>query len=352
MTKTFTIIIVFVLSIFLVSCGKISKYYDNKGDTLLNEEKYRESIKFYNKALIYNRKNKEALHSLGRAYDNMGDFNIAIEYYSKSLDVDSLFALAYRSRGYARYKIQDYNNALEDYLISLDIDSCNATAYRNTGSIYKELCEYNKAREYIYASLKYEAYHWGIIDLLSTIEFDLGNYDSCISHCYKVIGHLTENQDSPYGTLGLVYNAIGLWDSSVMNLNRAIKINPGFASYYNNLGYSLIELSRYSDALKNYNIAIELDSLTPSFFTNKADLLYEIGKYHEAIENYNKSIELSKLYEGYSCGVCYNNRAWARKKIGDIKGYKEDIKIARQIGFPDNYKRYSNLESCFYKEDR
>jgi tetratricopeptide (TPR) repeat protein len=349
MAKSYFIIIPF-LSLILVSCSKISKYYDRKGDNLFNEERYSESIKAFNKALNFNPKNIDAFHSLGRVYENMGDYKTAIKYYSEALSIDTVFALAYRSRGFARYKIQDLNHALEDYLISLNIDSNNATAYQNAGAIYKELCEFEKAREFFYISLKYEPNHWGVIDNLAGIEFDLGNYDSCVSLCYKVIGHLTENRDSPYGTLGLAYTALGRWDSSVVNLNRAIELKPDFATYYNNRGYSLVPLKRYSEALMDYNKAISLDSLNPNVFLNKADLFYATSDYIKAIENYDKGISLSKLYDGYDCGVCYNNRAWAKRKSGDINGYEEDKRMAKALGYPENYNRFSNLESCFYKK--
>jgi tetratricopeptide (TPR) repeat protein len=144
--------------------------------------------------------------------------------------------------------------------------------------------------------------------------------------------------------LGLAYTALGRWDSSVVNLNRAIELKPDFATYYNNRGYSLVPLKRYSEALMDYNKSISLDSLNPSVFLNKADLFYDTSEYIKAIENYNKAIYLSKCFDGYDCGICYNNRAWAKRKSGDINGYEEDKKMAKALGYPENYNGFSNLE--------
>ncbi|HEX3007384.1 MAG TPA: hypothetical protein VHO90_07190, partial [Bacteroidales bacterium] len=68
--------------------------------------------------------------------------------------------------------------------------------------------------------------------------------------------------------------------------------------------------------------------------------------------NYNKAIELSLKYQGYSCGICYNNRGWTKKALGDIKGWQDDLKLAKENGYPDNYKSFSNLESCFYNDNK
>lgn len=350
--KDTSVILIFLVSMMMISCESLSKRYENKGDDFFTKEQYLNSIEFYKKSLRFDKNNIEANHSLGRAYDNLGDFKAAILYYSKAIEIDSLFALAYRSRGYARYKLGDFPKAINDYLIALTIDSNNATAYQNAGAIYKELCDYNKAREYFYASLKFEPKHWGVLDELANIEFDLGNYDSCLTISYRILGAPSDHPDGQYGRLGLVYNALHQWDSSIIYFNKAIELNSDFATYYNNRGNSLSYLKRYDEALIDYNKAIRLDSLNPSIYTNKADVYYNIKQYKNAIENYSKAISLSKLYEGYNCGISYNNRAWAKKKSGDIKGYEADIKSARDLGYPDNYKAYSNLESCFYNGEK
>lgn len=335
----------------MLSCGKNSKKYEKQGDEFYSKEQFSKSIEFYKKALEYDNKNKDAFHSLGRSYDNLDDFKSAIIYYSKALEIDTMFALAYRSRGYARYKLQDYNNALDDYLKSIKIDPNNATAYRNTGAIYKKLCNYEKAREYYYISLKYKPDHYGAIDDLATIEFDLGNYETSISLCYKVIGHLDTGQDSPFGTLGLAYLALEKWDSVIVNLTKALEYGP-WSHHYNNRGKAFVGKKEYVEALMDYNHAIKLDSLNPTFFLNRADLYYSTRKYIKALQDYDRSIELSAKYLGYNCGICYNNRAWTKKAIGDIKGYELDEQKAKKLGYPEKYKPFCNLESCFYYKDK
>ena len=109
-------------------------------------------------------------------------------------------------------------------------------------------------------------------------------------------------------------------------------------------------LGRFDEALEDYNKSKSLDTTNPNFFLNRADLYYNIADYEKAIDDYSKSISLSELYSGYNCGICYNNRAWARRKSGDMKGYEVDKAKAKELGYLDNYKRFSNLSSNFYGE--
>lgn len=336
----------------LISCGRISRNNIIKGDYYYENGFPANAIKYYKRAVFFNKSSKETYHSIGRVYEDLNLFTVAIENYSKAIEIDSLYALAYRSRGYSNFKIEKYNDALRDYLKSLKIEPNNASAYRNAASNFKELCEYSKAREYYYKSLELEPDYYGAIDDLAGIEFDLGNYDSCITLCYRVLGHLTEGKDSPYGTLGLAYTATQQYDSAVNVLTKAIFYNPDWSHYYNNRGYALAHLHQREKAILDYNLAIELDTLDPTYFLNRADSEYSLSNYANAIKDYNKAIELSKLYETYNCGVCYNNRAHAKRAVGDTEGYRQDLEMAKSLGYPENYKPFSNLESCYYNDNK
>ncbi len=323
--------------------------FEKKGDYYFDKGRLDKAIVCYNKALTLDKNNKTVIHSIGRIYEELGNYEKAIDFYSRSIEIDSNYIMAFRSRGYSLLKLERYQEALKDYLKSLSSEPKNASANRNVGFIYEQFCDYYNAKKYYYESLKYDSEYWRIIDDLANIEFDLGNYDSCINLCYKSIKHYKNFNARPYGTLGLAYIALNKWDSSVSCLTKAIEIRRDFASYFDNRGYALTSLKKYDEALEDFNSAIFLDSLNPTFYLNKADLYAAINKYPEALSNYDKSITLSKLYPDNDWGICYYNRAWTKKQMGDQQGYEIDTKIAKELGYPENYKRFSNLESCFYK---
>ncbi|HEX2934684.1 MAG TPA: tetratricopeptide repeat protein [Bacteroidales bacterium] len=254
--KNINYLVIIVFPLMMFSCGKYSEKYEKKGDLYFENKQYRESIESYLKAFRFNKKNKSALHSIGRAYERLDDYKNAIKYYTLALEVDSLYALAYRSRGFAEYKLKEYIKALSDYDKSIKIDSLNSTAFSNSGFIYENICEYDKAKLYYQKAIQVNPNDYSAMNKLAKLEFDLRNYDSSIILCNKVIGHYNDDPASPYGTLGLVYIAVQKWDSSVVNLTKAIELNPDWSHYYNNRGYALDGLQKYSLALNDYNKAI------------------------------------------------------------------------------------------------
>lgn len=337
--KSVNLIFLLLTLPLLFSCNKLSDRYEKKGDSCLKNNQLKESIDYFSKAIRLNKRNITALHSLGRIYDDLGENENAIKYYTLALEVDPSYALAYRSRGYIKYKLIDYSGAIDDYAKSLELDSLNSTAYSNSAAIYEKLNILDKARLYYYKAIKLDPNHFGDMASLADIEFDLKNYDSCFKFCRRVIGNLTENTDSPYGTLGLYYIANEKWDSAVVNLTIAIKLKPNWSHYYINRGYALAGLKKYSLSIIDFNKAIELDSLNSSSFVNRADSYYWLKEYQNAIKDYSKAIALSLKYNE-NPGICYHNRAFAKRAIGDIKGWETDKELAKESGYPDNYKQF------------
>ena len=147
----------------------------------------------------------------------------------------------------------------------------------------------------------------------------------------------------------MTYIATKQYDSAISVLNKAIFYKPDWSHYYNNRGYAYAYLDQREQAILDYNIAIKLDSTDPSFYANRADSKYFLSQFESAIKDYTKAIELSELIDGYNNGIYFNNRAYARRKIGDFDGYKKDKERAKSLGYPNNYKQFNNTESCFYK---
>jgi tetratricopeptide (TPR) repeat protein len=343
--KTSPLLSLLLILLILSSCDRISERQERKGDYYLKIKDRTKAISYYSKAIKFNNKNTTALHSLGRIYEDNGDYANAKILYSQAIDSDSTFALGYRSLGYIKYKLDDLSGAIEDYEKSIRLDSLNSTAFSNSAFIFEKLKNFNKARSFYYKAIKLNANHFGDMARLADLEFDLKNYDSCFILCRRVIGHLTENKDSPYGTLGLYYIVHEQWDSAIVNLNKAINLKPNWSHYYNNRGYSLAGQKKYSSAIKDYDKAIQLDSLNSSNVLNRADSYYLLGEFEKANRDYSKAIELSLRFKE-NPGICYYNRSSAKKAIGDINGMNQDLELAKQNGYPDNYQQFVDHDSA------
>ncbi|MCU4174869.1 tetratricopeptide repeat protein [Carboxylicivirga sp. N1Y90] len=331
---------------------ELSAGFERTAGDFFKDKDYDGAIYYYEISIEYDDQNITAIYSLGRCYEELENYEKAIKYYRDAIALNSNYAIALRSRGYSRYKIDDFDNAIEDYLRSLELEPKNTAALGNVGSIYEEKCDFEKARKYYYETLKYNPEHYGIMSSLASLEFDLGNYDVSIDLCYKVIGNLDFGKDAPHGTIALAYQATNKYDSAIVHLNKALEYAPNNEHYYNNKGYSLSILGNDIEAIKNYNRAISIDSTNPNCFLNRGDAKYNLHLYREAIEDYNQAILLSELYEGYNCGICFNNRGAAKHMIGDSIGFKRDFAIADSLGYPESYSSWTNLgaKADFYNK--
>jgi len=76
-------------------------------------------------------------------------------------------------------------------------------------------------------------------------------------------------------------------------LDKAIKLDPGYAKAYNRRGYVYIDLKQYDRALQDLDKAIELDPKNALAYTNRGIAYHSLEQYARAIQDYDKVLELS-----------------------------------------------------------
>ena len=142
--------------------------YNQLGWSNKNQQKYPQSIQFYEKALEI----KEKLHppnhhsftisynDLGSVYEKMEEYTKALLYYEQALDIEKTMsstdemsiASCFSKIGSVYEKIQDYSKALQFHQDALQIrQKINpptphlAYCYQNLASVYEKLGDYSEA---------------------------------------------------------------------------------------------------------------------------------------------------------------------------------------------------------------
>jgi len=85
----------------------------------------------------------------------------------------------------------------------------------------------------------------------------------------------------------------GLYDAAIMDFNKAIEMNPAFAVAYNNRGTVYSKKGLYDMAVKDFSKAIELNPGLAEAYSNRSAALNRQGLYDEAIQGSRKATELS-----------------------------------------------------------
>lgn len=98
---------------------------------------------------------------------------------------------------------------------------------------------------------------------------------------------------------------------------RAIAINPNYATAYSFYAVDLIGDGRLEEALEKINRAREIDPLSVVINTNRGMVLYRLRRYDEAIEQLLAAIEMNPnmLRAHWGLGLCYEQKGMYREAI-------------------------------------
>ncbi len=112
------------------------------------------------------------------------------------------------------------------------------------------------------------------------------------------------NKGASLAELGRHQDALACYD-------RAIEINPRYASAWYNKGAALGDLGRHQDALACYDRAIDINPRDAAAWSNKGPVLGKLGRHQEAIASYDRAIEINPRYV-----ETWYNKAAALARLG------------------------------------
>jgi tetratricopeptide (TPR) repeat protein len=104
------------------------------------------------------------------------------------------------------------------------------------------------------------------------------------------------------------------FDEAVKCFEKAITIEPDFATAYNNKGNAMYRLQDYQSALSWYDKAIVLEPSFTSAHNNRGCTLFKLECYDNAIAAYDKAISCDSNF-----APAYKNKGHALKQLGRLK---------------------------------
>jgi len=120
---------------------------------------------------------------------------------------------------------------------------------------------------------------------------------------------------------GDAYDDIQEYEKAIAEYNKAIEINPNYASAYYNRGCANAEMGQYSEAVADYDRALELRPNHFLAYYNRGLVYSRIGENEKAITDYNKAIQVdpddADAY--YSRGLAYNKKGEVAKGVSDLE---------------------------------
>jgi len=106
--------------------------------------------------------------------------------------------------------------------------------------------------------------------------------------------------------LGVSTMGIQKWDEAIAVFQKAVALNPDFASVYNQMGYAMRFAGDHQGAEEAFQKYIKLIPDDPNPYDSYAELLLTLGRYEESIENYRKALEQDKNFVFSHVGIATN----------------------------------------------
>jgi protein O-mannosyl-transferase len=119
----------------------------------------------------------------------------------------------------------------------------------------------------------------------------IGRREEAVVQLKKAL-ELNPNSYASHGLLANVYIELSRFDEAIAHYRRALGLKSDIAIFHNNLATSLARVNRIDEAMQHYAEAVRLNPKLPAAHSNFANLLYQVGRTNEAAAHYQTALEL------------------------------------------------------------
>jgi len=201
--------------------------YSKMGDSYLSSGKPTEAYTEFQKAILLDPNNKEALNRLGYISALFRKYNEAISFYQRAIKADPNFSEAIFNLGVVYLEVENWDEAVKCFRAALNnpLYASPEKAYLSMGYAYYKKGEYPKAEDSIKEAL------------LRNPVFPMANY-----------------------TLGLVYVKNKDNMAAIEEFKKAVGIMPDYMDAHWELANAYLRTGEKGEALKHFRIIAGKDS--------------------------------------------------------------------------------------------
>jgi len=198
--------------------------------------------------------------------------------------------------GLKSLKTKNYYTALDYFRNALDIDKNNPEVHYYLGITYGRMERYDKAiehLEYVFNSDLAFIHKIHAKMILGYIYAILENYDKALELFEDIVKSGIETAQA-YAAIGYIMHKRGDAKEAIMNLYKAIEIDPKNANANNSLGFILAEEGlNLEEALEECKKALSIDPDNPAYLDSLGWIYYKMGKTPHAKSYIAKALKLA-----------------------------------------------------------
>ena len=261
----------------------------NLGIALALERRYDEAIEEYYTVLRLKRRHGEVEFRLADALSQKGRLDEAIIYYNKALqrkpnDVEVLnnFSLALFKKG-------EINEAIKYYKKSLEIRPDSVEVLNNLGNALVKQKEFDEAVLLFKKALSLEPGFGATYYNLANALRQMGRIEEAIVHYREAVRLRPNDIDAHYG-LGLSLAELKRYDEAAIHYQKAIELNADFAQAYYNLGIIFVNRNEIDKAIEQFRQVLRIHPNDAEMHCNVGILLAQKGLFDEAAEEFRTAL--------------------------------------------------------------
>ena len=201
-----------------------------------------------------------------------------------------------KSCHYCKKNIEDQylDNALKNFLQALDLDEGNPEVHYYLGIIYARMENYEKAAGHLEKVLSSELAYINKVHTQMVLGYIYTVHEELERALTLFQGIITSGfvNAQAYAATGYIMDRLGNFKEAIMNLNRAIEIDPDNANAHNSLGYIYAEADlNLKEALEECKKAVSLDQNNPAYLDSLGWVYYKLGKISQAKSYLKKALK-------------------------------------------------------------
>jgi protein O-mannosyl-transferase len=196
----------------------------------------------------------------------------AIEQYSKALTIKEDLAPAYFNRGVALAQLGKTETAIHDFSEAIRHNPSLASAYYNRGLAFKILDQPDRAEQDFAATLELQESDRGARTEMAHIQMQRGEF----AHAAKEFKVLVEAHPSDAGAesgLGTALCLLGKHQEAIDSFRQALALQPANGRHYFDLAHAYQAMGRDDAAAPYYRKGLEIDPHYPFDAAQRAWLL-------------------------------------------------------------------------------
>jgi len=235
---------------------------------------------------------------------DLGNNLRAIDYTNKALLLDSINVVALGLRAHCENQLGQYIQAISDLNKCLEIFNKTKIPFLEPALFYFER---------------------GIA------KFGLKDFPSAMIDMTKAITIEPENKDYYYKR-GLVQIAAKLYTGAIADFDKAISLDMNFYDAYVSRGLANQNANDFENAMKDYTKAIKIDPNKSYAFERRGFLKFMLEDYYGSITDLNTSLSMDS-----ESGQAYFIRGMAKGFTPDKTGGCNDLRKAGELGMVAAY---------------